>query len=220
LPTAENCQKCNGTYNNSNSFKRVCFDGKRPTVKDGHEFYNQWVSVHDRLGGKASVHDQLGGMASVHDRLGGQVNEKSNNWLEEMANFLVLDDDITCRAPERRCTLQMDDEGSSQTRKKPNPQWCPNGSTKSQKRRVQHLRQLKQNEEAERHMLDRKKVRSKVWRPKPKADDKQQAIINMVVFLPKELAPIDLDMSDEELGMAQLALEPKQAIFEKPKDGK
>jgi hypothetical protein len=38
-------------------------------------------------------------------------------------------------------------------------------------------------------MLDKKKVRSKVWRPKPKADDeeddKPQADINMVVFLPK-----------------------------------
>jgi hypothetical protein len=40
----------------------------------------------------------------------------------------------------------------------------------------------------------------------------------MVVFLPKEfMAPVD---SDEEFGMAQLTLEPKQAIFEKPEDGK
>jgi hypothetical protein len=40
-------------------------------------------------------------------------------------------------------------------------------------------------EEAERHVLDKKKVQSKVWRPKPKADDgkddKPQADINMVV---------------------------------------
>jgi hypothetical protein len=44
---------------------------------------------------------------------------------------------------------------------------------------------------------------------------------NMVVFLPKEfMAPADLDVSDEELGMAQLTLEPKQAMFEKPEDGK
>jgi hypothetical protein len=43
----------------------------------------------------------------------------------------------------------------------------------------------------------------------------------MVIFLPKEfMALVDLDMSDEELGMAQLTLEPKQAIFKKPKDGK
>jgi hypothetical protein len=42
----------------------------------------------------------------------------------------------------------------------------------------------------------------------------------MVVFLPKEfMAPVDSDASDEELSMAQLTLEPKQAIFEKPEDG-
>jgi hypothetical protein len=39
-------------------------------------------------------------------------------------------------------------------------------------------------------VLDKNKVRSKVWLPKPKADgkedDKPQADVNMVVFLPKE----------------------------------
>jgi hypothetical protein len=139
---------------------------------------------------------------------------------EEMAYSLVPDEDIMRQAPERRRSLQLDDEGSSQTRKKPNPQWCPNVLTKSHKRRVQCLRQLEQNEEAERHVLDKKKVRSKVWRPKPKANDEEdnrpQADINMVVFLPKEfMAPVDSDMSDEELGIAQLTLEPRQAIFEK-----
>jgi hypothetical protein len=72
-------------------------------------------------------------------------------------------------------------------------------------------------------VLDKKKVRSKVWRPKPKADeekdDKPQADINMVVFLPKEfMAPVDSDVSDEEFGMARLTLEPIQAVFEKPED--
>jgi hypothetical protein len=74
-------------------------------------------------------------------------------------------------------------------------------------------------------VLDKKKLRSKVWHLKPKADgeedDKPRADINMVVFLPKDfMAPADSDVSDEELGMAQLTLEPKQAIFEKPEDGK
>jgi hypothetical protein len=67
-------------------------------------------------------------------------------------------------------------------------------------------------------VLDKKKVRSKVWHPKPKdddeEDDKPQADINMVVFLPIEfMAPVDSDVSDEELGMAQLTLEPRQAIL-------
>jgi hypothetical protein len=56
-------------------------------------------------------------------------------------------------------------------------------------------------------VLDKKKVRSKVWHPKSKAsdkeDDKPQADINMVAFLPKEfMTPVDSDVSDEELGMA------------------
>jgi hypothetical protein len=85
--------------------------------------------------------------------------------------------------------------------------------TKSQKRRVQRLHQLEQQEEEEKRVLDKKKVQSKVWRPKPRdddgKDDKPQAHINMVVFLPKEfMAPVDSYMSDEELGMAQLTLEP------------
>jgi hypothetical protein len=141
-----------------------------------------------------------------------------------MADSLVPDEDIMCRALECRRTLQLDDEGSSQTRKNPNPQWCPDG-LKSQKRRFPHLRQLEKQEEAERHVLDKKKVRSKVWRPKPKAndgkDDKPLADINMVVFLPKEfMAIIDLDVSNEELGMDQWTLEPRQAIIEKPEDEK
>jgi hypothetical protein len=90
-----------------------------------------------------------------------------------MTDSLVLDEDIMCRAPECRRTLQLDDEGSSQTRKKPNPQWCLDGLTKSQKRRVQRLRQLEQYEEAKRLMLDEKKVWSKVWCPKPKDDGKE-----------------------------------------------
>jgi hypothetical protein len=74
-------------------------------------------------------------------------------------------------------------------------------------------------------VLDKKNVRSKVWRPKPKADDKEddkpQVDINTVVFLPKEfMAPIDSDTSDEEHGMAQLTLKPKQAIFKNPEDEK
>jgi hypothetical protein len=37
-----------------------------------------------------------------------------------MSNSLVHDEDFMCRSPERRRTLQLDDEGSSQTGKKPN----------------------------------------------------------------------------------------------------
>jgi hypothetical protein len=64
-------------------------------------------------GVKANVHDRLGGKANVHDRLGSQVNEKSNNRMEEMADSFIPDEDIMCQDPERRCTVHLDDEGSS-----------------------------------------------------------------------------------------------------------
>jgi hypothetical protein len=52
-------------------------------------------------------------------------------------------------------------------------------------------------------------------------DGEPKADVNMVVLLPKEfMAPIDSDVSDEEIGMAQFTLEPTQAIFEKPGDEK
>jgi hypothetical protein len=71
--------------------------------------------------------------------------------------------------------------------------------TKSQKRRVQRLRQLEQQEEEEGHMLAKKKIRSQVWPPKPIAD------INMAVLLPKEfMALIDSDAPDEELGAVDI----------------
>jgi hypothetical protein len=101
--------------------KRACFDDRRPTAKDHRGFNNQRISVHDQLGGKASVHDRLGGKASIHDQLGGRVYEELNDWLEDMTDSLVPDEDIMCRAPECRRTLQLDDEESSQARKKPNP---------------------------------------------------------------------------------------------------
>jgi hypothetical protein len=144
------------------------------------------------------------GPRPVFCRLGGRVNKESI----KIVDSLVPNEDIMCRAPERRRTLQLNDEGSNQTRKKTNPQWFLDGLTKSQKRRVQRLRQLEQHEEVERQVLVKKKVRSKVWCPKPKADgeedNKLQAGINVVVFLPKEfMVPADSDVSDEELGMAQ-----------------
>jgi hypothetical protein len=135
LPTTENCLECSGANNNSSSSKRICFNDRSPMTEDHCEFNNQQVPVHQRLGGKTNVYDRLGGMANVHDWLGGRVNEKSSNQLEELVDSLVLDEDIMCRARERRCTMQLDDEGSNQSYKKPNPQWCPDGLTKSHKKK-------------------------------------------------------------------------------------
>jgi hypothetical protein len=89
---------------------------------DHRELNNERVPVHQRVGSKANVYDRLGRKASVHDRLGGRVNGKSSNQLEELADSLVPDEDIMCRAPERRRTLQLDKEESNQSYKKPNLQ--------------------------------------------------------------------------------------------------
>ena len=83
------------------------------------------------------------------------------------------------------------------------PRWCPDGLSRSQKRRVQRLRNV---EEAEAMYLDvLRKVRPDLaeqvrhprrlerrpprreWRPKqPRADDKPSANVNMVFMLPSE----------------------------------
>ena len=95
------------------------------------------------------------------------------------------------------------------------PRWCPDGLSRSQKRRVQCLRNL---EEAEAKYLDvlrkarpdlaeqvrhpqrvERRPPRREWRPKqPKADEKPSADVNMVFMLPSEFrAP-----QPEELAVA------------------
>jgi len=69
------------------------------------------------------------------------------------------------------------------------PRWCPGGLTRSQKRRVQRLRQTELLEKERKVALKKKGVKSEDWRVKPKADDKRDpgssaAPINMVLVLP------------------------------------
>ena len=100
------------------------------------------------------------------------------------------------------------------------PRWCPRGLTRSQKRRVQRLRQTEALEEEERRKAPRRGVRSEVWRVKLKADEGQQsgssaAPINMVLMLPSEFMAPDDDDEEQDLeeAMAQLNLEPIPATF-------
>ena len=69
------------------------------------------------------------------------------------------------------------------------PRWCPGGPTRSQKRRVQRLRQTEALEEEERREAPRRGVRSEVWCVKPKADEGQQSepsatSVNVTSMLP------------------------------------
>ena len=133
--------------------------------------------VHDRLGGRASVHDRLWSRTMLRDPMGGRI--LADDRLEQMANDRVQDDQPLRRDPEREPVHNHIDR----------PQWYPAGLTKSQKRRVQRLHQTELLEEEREESLKKKGVKSQVWRPKPRADDRQDpgssaAPINMVLMLP------------------------------------
>ena len=83
--------------------------------------------------------------------------------LEQMADDRVQDDQPMRRDPER----EPDTDRTSQ------PQWCPEGLTRSQKRRVQRLRQLEIIEEKQEQTLSKKGVKTQVWCVKAKADNEQ-----------------------------------------------
>ncbi|CAO2142352.1 unnamed protein product [Urochloa humidicola] len=94
------------------------------------------------------------------------------------------------------------------------PQWCPGGLTRSQKRRLQRLRYRDQEEK---HAQEKKQVKYQIWLVKPKADELGLAAsVNMVFFLPMELKNPADEEDTEEAAMAQLTLDPMQAIFDKP----
>ena len=95
----------------------------------------------------------------LRDPSGGWI--PANDRLERMASDSVPDDQPMRRDPEREPFV----------RRAGQPQWCPTGLTKSQKRCVQRLRQLEIIEEEQKQTLNRKGVRSQVWRVKRKADD-------------------------------------------------
>ena len=95
------------------------------------------------------LRDAAGRRVIVHDRL------------EQMADDRVQDDQLMRRDPER----EPDHTDQSQ--------WCPGGLTRSQKRRVQRLRQLEIIEEEQEQTLNKKGVKSQVRRVKAKADDEQ-----------------------------------------------
>ena len=109
--------------------------------------------------------------------------------LEQMADDRVQDDQLMRRDPES-------EPNSDRTNQ---PQWCPGDLSRSQKRRVQRLRQLEIIEEEQEQTLSKKGVKTQVWRAKSRADGAQDsgssaAPINMVFIMPKEfMAPDDED---------------------------
>ena len=125
---------------------------------------------------------------SVHNRLGKRVVDQDWVDYEEEGN-------------EKECVWQ---EG----------QWCPRGLTRSQKRRVQRLR----NRELEQAQASGK---PQVWRAKQTADRRQpSANIQMAFLLPSEFrAPADQEVYSDELEYEEIVDKLaiiQQAIFVKP----
>jgi len=69
--------------------------------------------------------------------------------------------------------MRRDSEREPDSNHTGQPQLCPGGLTRSQKRRVQRLRQLEIIEEEREQTLSKKGVKPQVWRAKPRADGDQ-----------------------------------------------
>jgi len=150
----------------------------------------------------------------MHDRLGDHVEYFSRNQeeLEEMANARVPDEFIFCRDA-NTYRMESREHRRPSTRQSPLPPWCPEGLTKTQKRRLQREKW----EELSKGENSGQSGDQQQSGPKGKGPS---ADVNMVFMLPMEfLAPSsddeEVEFSDQ---IAQLALHPMIAIFEKPAD--
>ncbi|KAK1631327.1 hypothetical protein QYE76_005642 [Lolium multiflorum] len=118
--------------------------------------------------------------------------------------------------------LEDDDEEEDKYHR---PRWCPDGLSRSQKRRVQRLRGLEEAERLYLHTLrkarpdlaakiqrtldEEGRPQRKEWRPRQKkADDETSAGTNMVFILPTEFSAPGLD----EAPVAQLGCGPRPVI--------
>ena len=91
----------------------------------------------------------------LRDPAGGQIS--ADERVEHTVDAQVSDEYPHRRDPEREPVHDNIDR----------PRWCPRGLTRSQKRRVQRLRQTEALEEEERREVPRRGFKSEVWRVKP-----------------------------------------------------
>jgi len=163
MSTVDNCPECNGFYRDSRSHKTPCVDQRPqgPVIRERGE-YERRTPIHDRLGGRVSIHDRLRGRTMLRDPTGGRIS--ADEQVEHTTDAQVLDEYPHRRDLERETVHDNVDR----------PRWCPGVLTRSQKRRVQRLRQTETLED-EKKEVPRRRVRSEVWRVKPKADDGQQS---------------------------------------------
>jgi hypothetical protein len=186
------------------TFFRHCWNEglKLPTLRNCPECSDKYFEYRQETVNRRSVHERIGRMHPSDDR-----HQK----------IIEVIDHPRKRQADQRWADQEEEEHEYIWQE---GQWCPPGLRKSQKRRVQRLR----NRELRQAGIQKKKV----WRPKDKPEGSgRSALACMVYFLPNEfMAPanqvVQEEMSleindDEQLGglMAQLVLA-KQATFDKP----
>jgi hypothetical protein len=174
------------------------------------------LSINEPIRRRASAYDRLGGRLSVHERLGkhGAYFSRNQEELEEMANARIPDEEIFYRDPNiRRVETTRTYQPVWKTKLS---QWCPEGLTKTQKRKLQRERQKDFYQEGS---PSNKKSGNQQWQIRHK-NKSPSADINMVFMLPMEF--LALSDSEEEVvfsdQIAQLTLDPMMAIFEKPAD--
>jgi len=149
----------------------------------------------------------------VHDRLSDHVGyvPKNQEELEEMADARVLDEFIFCRDANTYRVESRENHRPS-VRQSQLPPWCPEGLTRTQKRRLQHERQ-EELSKGENSTESGDQQQPDPMGKGPSVD------INMVFMLPMEfLAPTSDDEMDFSDQIAQLALDPMTVVFEKPSD--
>ena len=199
LPTVRDCTECNG-YNRYDRRNR--------------QYQNNNRRFDGPIRGRASIHDRLGRRLSVHDRLGERVGyfPRNQEELEEMADARVPDEFVFCRDA-NTYRMESRENRHHSVRQSQLPPWCPEGLTRTQKRRLQWERQeeLSRGENFAKSG-DRQQSDSKGKGP--------SADVNMVFILPmKFLAPFsDDEETDFPDQIAQLALDLMSAIFEKSAD--
>ena len=130
-------------------------------------FPRSWRSKREIM----AVNNRLGGRTMLCDPAGGRIS--ANEQVEQTTDAQVSDEYPHRRFPKREHVHDNIDR----------PRWCPVGLTRSQKRWIQRLLQTEALEE-ERKEAPRRRVRSEVWRVKPKADDGRQSR--------SSVAPIDV----------------------------
>jgi hypothetical protein len=174
---------------------------KLPTLNNCPECSDKYTEYRQDTVNRRSVHERIGRIHPSDSRR-IKINEVDDHPRKRYADYRWVDHE----EEEREYVWQKG-------------QWCPPGLRRSQKRRVQRLR----NQELKQAGIKRKQV----WRPKDKPNGfDRSAPACMVCFLPNEfMAPANQVVQEEaspnideaeQLGlMAQLVLA-KQATFDQP----